>query len=79
MQSNNGSHIDWTHICWLGGSPCSGKSTISTRLGKAYDIHVYHVDDALYQQIASLSPTPPPATDRNEEASAHDYASVLRR
>ncbi|MEZ4340265.1 MAG: aldo/keto reductase [Sandaracinaceae bacterium] len=37
------------------------------------------MDDALYTEIAALSPAPPPATDRNEEGSGDDYASVLRR
>ncbi|MEZ4222252.1 MAG: aldo/keto reductase [Polyangiaceae bacterium] len=29
----------------------------------------------LYAEIAALSPTPPPATDRNEESSAHNYGA----
>ena len=29
----------------LGGSPCSGKSTVSTRLSIRYDLQVYKVDD----------------------------------
>jgi aryl-alcohol dehydrogenase-like predicted oxidoreductase len=29
----------------------------------------------LYAEIAALSPAPPPATDRNEEASAHNYGA----
>ena len=29
----------------------------------------------LYARIAALSPAPPPATDRNEEATAHNYGS----
>jgi hypothetical protein len=33
------------------------------------------MDPMLYQRIAALSPTPPPATDRNEEESAHNYGS----
>jgi aryl-alcohol dehydrogenase-like predicted oxidoreductase len=31
--------------------------------------------DDLYRAIAALSPAPPPATDRNEETSAHNYGS----
>ena len=27
-----------------------------------------HLDDALYEQMSALSPAPPPATDRIEEA-----------
>ena len=29
----------------------------------------------LYARISALSPTPPPATDRNEESSAYNYGS----
>ena len=31
--------------------------------------------DELYAAVAALSPTPPPATDRNEETSSHNYGS----
>ncbi len=37
------------------------------------------LDDALYAEITALSAPPPPATDRNEEGSGADYATVLRR
>jgi aryl-alcohol dehydrogenase-like predicted oxidoreductase len=33
------------------------------------------LDDASYARIASLSPEPPPATDRNEEKTAHNFGS----
>ncbi len=33
------------------------------------------LDEATRARIAALSPAPPPATDRNEEASAHNYGS----
>jgi aryl-alcohol dehydrogenase-like predicted oxidoreductase len=33
----------------------------------------------LRAEISALSPAPPPATDRNEEASGHNYAAVLTR
>jgi aryl-alcohol dehydrogenase-like predicted oxidoreductase len=33
------------------------------------------MDEALHARIAALSPAPPPATDRNEEATAHNYGS----
>jgi len=33
----------------------------------------------LRERLSALSPTPPPATDRNEEASSHHYGAVLRR
>lgn len=33
------------------------------------------LDDELYQAISELSPPPPPATDRNEETSEHNFGS----
>jgi aryl-alcohol dehydrogenase-like predicted oxidoreductase len=33
------------------------------------------MSDALYAEVTGLSPAPPPATDRNEEASAHNYGA----
>ncbi|MEM9456835.1 MAG: aldo/keto reductase [Myxococcota bacterium] len=33
------------------------------------------MSDVLYEQIAALSPAPAPATDRNEETSAHNYGA----
>ena len=33
--------------------------------------------DELYTRIATLTPTPPPATDRNEERSKHAYSALL--
>lgn len=32
----------------------------------------------LYDEISALWPAPPPATDRNEEATAHNYGAVLQ-
>jgi aryl-alcohol dehydrogenase-like predicted oxidoreductase len=33
------------------------------------------LDDAMRARITALSPAPPPATDRNEETSAHNYGA----
>ena len=33
------------------------------------------LDDATRARISALSPEPPPATDRNEEATAHNYGA----
>jgi aryl-alcohol dehydrogenase-like predicted oxidoreductase len=33
------------------------------------------LDDATRDRISALSPTPPPATDRNEEVTAHNYGA----
>lgn len=36
---------EWGHVFWLGGSPCSGKSSISEILAKQFGLRVYKVDD----------------------------------
>ncbi len=35
----------------------------------------YVLDDETYAAVAALSPAPPPATDRNEETSKHNYGN----
>ncbi|MGI5916954.1 MAG: hypothetical protein ACOX9A_10980 [Anaerolineae bacterium] len=35
-----------SHVLWMGGSPCSGKTTISDILAERYDLQVYHCDRA---------------------------------
>jgi aryl-alcohol dehydrogenase-like predicted oxidoreductase len=37
------------------------------------------LDAATRARISALSPEPPPATDRNEETSAHSYSATLTR
>jgi adenylate kinase family enzyme len=36
--------LDLTHILWIGGSPCSGKSTISHAIAQIYVFIDYHLD-----------------------------------
>jgi len=38
------------HILWMGGSPCSGKSSITEMLADRYGLQPYHVDKALNQR-----------------------------
>ena len=56
---------DWQGICmqykietlrrelqqlyWIGGSPCSGKSSIAAALAGEYGLRVYHCDDAYFR------------------------------
>jgi len=42
-------------IYWIGGSPCSGKSTIAEKMAKDFRFHYYKCDDSLerYLEIAS--------------------------
>lgn len=41
---------------WLGGSPCSGKSSISRRLARRHGLRIYSVDEALPGHLARLDP-----------------------
>lgn len=45
------------NIYFIGGSPCSGKSTIAEIISKKYDLYYFKVDDYLeeYMKKASLS------------------------
>ncbi len=52
------------HVLWLGGSPCSGKSTIADRLGKQFGLRVYHVDEAFNEYVRRISPERHPVTHK---------------
>jgi 2-phosphoglycerate kinase len=45
-----------THRVWIGGSPCSGKSTIATLLASASAAQVYSCDDAFDRHAAEAGP-----------------------
>jgi len=49
---------------WLGGSPCSGKSTISARLKDRLGLAVYHVDDEFGTHLTRIDPLRHPAFTR---------------
>jgi 2-phosphoglycerate kinase len=44
------------NILWIGGSPCSGKSSVSDLLANQYDLQLYRVDDALRHQLPRIVP-----------------------
>ena len=70
-------------VAWVGAHPAVTAPLIGGRspaqLAPALAAADLEMGPELYAEIAALSPAPPPATDRNEEASAHDYASVLKK
>jgi len=49
------------HVLWLGGSPCSGKTSISKRLIERYGFQLYHYDKQEKPHIARSSPEHHPA------------------
>ncbi len=59
-------------VAWVATHPCQPLPIISARsaaqLAPSLAATAYPMTDALYQRLTALSPTPPPATDRLEEA-----------
>jgi 2-phosphoglycerate kinase len=51
-------------VFWLGGSPCSGKSSISEILASRFDLDVYHVDEAFETHRQGLNPAKQPTLSR---------------
>ena len=59
-------------VAWAARHPCGPCPIVSARdaaqLAPSLAAMAFHMDDALYARITALSRTPPPATDRLEEA-----------
>ena len=49
------------NVLWLGGSPCSGKSSISRILVSRFNLDIYHVDEAFETHVRALDPVNQPA------------------
>lgn len=45
----------------MGGSPCSGKSSIAKLLSDRYELQVYNCDDAFYEHGKRVTPLRQPA------------------
>ncbi|MBN1964297.1 MAG: hypothetical protein JW910_06600 [Anaerolineae bacterium] len=48
------------HVYWLGGSPCSGKSSIADLLAAEYGLRVYRCDDCLNVHMEQATPDAQP-------------------
>ncbi|MDJ0627780.1 MAG: aldo/keto reductase [Rhodobacter sp.] len=59
-------------VAWVARNPAIAAPIISGRnadqLQPSLDALCFAMDDALYDRLTALTPTPPPATDRSEEA-----------
>lgn len=51
-------------VYWLGGSPCSGKSSVADLLHERYGIAVYPIDDALREHYGPFNPRTQPCLYR---------------
>jgi 2-phosphoglycerate kinase len=47
---------DFAHVLWIGGSPCSGKSSVAEILAEKYDLSVYRCDDAFAEHVRRADP-----------------------
>lgn len=47
---------DFSHILWLGGSTCAGKTSVAKRLAAAHGLRVYHCDEAFEEHRRRARP-----------------------
>jgi 2-phosphoglycerate kinase len=52
------------HVFWVGGSPCSGKSSIAEILADRHDLLIYKCDDAFWQHAKRVDPILQPTFHR---------------
>ncbi|MBN1976681.1 MAG: hypothetical protein JW918_04690 [Anaerolineae bacterium] len=52
------------HVLWMGGSPCSGKSSIAEMLAEKYGLRVYRCDDAFWEHAKRVDPVAHPTFHR---------------
>lgn len=72
-----GHHPATLALAWVGSHPAVTAPLIGARnleqLEPCLKAAEIELDDETYQRISALSEAPPPATDRNEEGTGHDY------
>ncbi len=49
------------NIYWLGGSPCSGKTSIAAAIAARYGFSLFRCDDRLFEHMAAADPVRQPA------------------
>jgi hypothetical protein len=49
-----------SHVYWIGGSPCAGKSSIASTLAETYGITLYRADDAYVRHEKIVTPQSQP-------------------
>lgn len=52
------------HVFWVGGSPCSGKSSITQILADEHGLNVYRCDDAYWEHAKRVAPVEQPTFHR---------------
>jgi len=54
----------FTHVCWIGGAPCSGKSSIVAHLARRRAFRSYNCDDAFARHAFEATPESQPTLHR---------------
>lgn len=52
------------HVYWIGGSPCSGKSSTAQALAGHFGLRYYNCDDAFFRHAGTVTPEQQPAFHR---------------
>ncbi len=60
------------HVYWIGGSPCSGKSSIADLLAEKHGMTVYRCDDAYFRHQTVISAEAHPVFSRLAHASCDE-------
>jgi len=60
------------HTYWIGGSPCSGKTTIAGRLASSYGCDVYRCDEAYFRHQGLMVPEAQPIFHRLSNATCDE-------
>lgn len=47
---------DLSHVLWIGGTACSGKTTVARMLAQKYDLRVYHRDEHQREHLMRATP-----------------------
>jgi hypothetical protein len=63
---------DLAHVYWIGGSPCSGKSSIADALVETYSFELYRCDEAYFEHAKIVTPERQPTFHRLIHLSSED-------
>lgn len=59
-------------IYWIGGSSCSGKSTLAKMLAEKHGLQLYSCDDHFYKHVQLISPEKHPAMKKVAEMNPNE-------
>ncbi len=62
--STTGFDLENSNVYWLGGSPCSGKTSIAGAIAARHGFSLFRCDDRLFDHLAAADPLRQPATAR---------------